>query len=145
MQIPNMNRGIWFGLTMAILFVVAIVFGGWLFVVDNAPPAAKQSNVSTTVDDSAVLDKCLDALLRAWTITDVCYNKKNNAYFFNVAPHEHIDGVTDEGWHMLTGFEFIELDNGTWMLRESSQTEKVYPDVSGLTCKSQPADPNWFK
>ena len=93
----------------------------------------------------SVVDGCLDALLRAWSITDACYDKKNNTYFFNVAPHPHIDGYTDAGWYMLTNFTFIELDNGTWMLRESSQTGEVAPDVTNLRCKSQPANPDWYK
>ena len=143
MQLSNkISREAYAGIAVAIavLFAIATAFAIYS-IVDEKPVGAVPTQQTNSTEDTAVLDKCLDALLRAWSITDACYNKKNNSYFFKVAPHPHID----EGWYMLEKFTFIELDNGTWMLKESTQSGEVSPDVTGLRCKSQPADPDWYK
>lgn len=131
------------GLSLAALVIAGGT--GYYFLSPTSDPPQTVVKVAAQENQFSVVDGCLDALLRAWSITDACYDKKNNTYFFNVAPHPHVDGYTDAGWYMLTNFTFIELDNGTWMLRESSQTGEVAPDVTNLRCKSQPANPDWYK
>lgn len=102
------------------------------------PIPAPGTNGLSTED----VDRELDAILRTYNISKACYNPdippsfllyfnepedKNNPYF---------------KWFMTSKIRFRELTNKSLLVIDwnnaVSTTDSVYPDITGLNCKSSP-------
>jgi hypothetical protein len=119
-----------------------------LLMYRSTPPKADQAAaepVAVEVEDNAKLGKMLDATLQTFSADKVCYDRLNRYYFVHAAPHKKNEKWWDEGWYPMASYDFKLLENGTYVLVKYVMTEQIYPDVTGLTCKEQKADPEWFK
>lgn len=138
----------------AVLSAAAIIILGIgaSIVVSDKPVLGKKVDAAETVatvdveaDNIKIIDGHLAALLRAWAITDACFEPKNQKYLIKVSDHTPEENVTDQGWYMLESYSFLPFANGTYTLVSSTQSGRIVPDITGLQCKSQPADPEWYK
>ena len=106
--------------------------------VHSTPVVEAVAGPTTLEERNKIVDGCLDAMLRAWRITDACHDEKNNVFFYNIAAHPHEDdGSMDAGWYMMTNFKFVELQNGSYIIEQHDDGISVVPDTTGLRCKSQ--------
>jgi len=94
--------------------------------------------------DNVKLDRQLDAALRTFAADKICYDRSTRNYFLHVAPHKKNEKFWDEGWYPIGTYKFHELENNTYVLGENVVGGQIYPDVTGLTCKEQKPDPEWF-
>lgn len=100
-------------------------------------PVTQASTPVVTVDQNIAIDGHLDALLRAWRITDACYDEAAKVYLVHIAQHKHEEGYTDQGWYMFDRYEFVRLQNGTYIIKATGLLIDVFPDTTGLRCKQQ--------
>lgn len=134
---------VFLGIVITISFAIFLVF---------RTPDKKDTNTAdvkiATLESTPVepdINLLLDAMLRRFPIDQVCFDSKNKVYFVDMAPHPHDDNWKDAGWWMIDKFTFLELSNGTWLLKDFDGFIDVEPDVTGLKCKQQAPNPNWFK
>lgn len=127
--------------TLVLIVVVFITVSLTIFV-----PATRPAKVEAPIEQTApvneelsnkVVDGMLDALMRVWPITDACYDTKAKVFLTNTATHTPVEGRLAEGWHMEDSYEFVELQNGTYVLKSVGEPISVVPDVTGLRCKQQ--------
>jgi len=125
----------------AAIFVIGI---GLAVLVPDKPIIGKKPEIVPEVDYT-IVDGHIDAIMRGWAVTDVCYDKANNTYLFKVFDHKPVAGYSNAGWYMMMSYKFVKFDNGTYALTQSNDSEQFFPDVTGLHCKTQPASPDWGK
>lgn len=97
-----------------------------------------------TVNDNYI-PGTLDALMRTFAIDQACHDKANNVYFYRIPEHKPIEGFAEQGWYLLPKAKFLKLQNGTYVVTETSGDIQATPDTTGLQCKTQPIDPDWFR
>lgn len=136
----------------AILTVSAVsiaVIGPDRFFGKKEPQAQQQSEQTAEARipsaDLKEIDGEIDALMRGWAVTDVCYDRTNTTFLFKVFDHTPVEGRNDAGWYMLTAYKFAVFDNGTYALLHYEQSDRIDVNPAGLYCKSQPVDPSWGK
>ncbi len=125
--------------TIAALVAGAAIIGGTMLLVYSGSPPNKPTAPTLTSE----VGRQLDALLRGWVVTDVCYDSTTKSFLLKVYDHEPVPGRLDGGWYMTQSHEFKQLENGSYILIGASFSSKISPDVTGLQCKSQPVNPDW--
>ncbi len=103
----------------------------------NKPVVEAVAVVDKVAEGNAVVDGQIEALLRAWRITDACYDERSKVYLVNIASHKHEEGMADQGWKMIDKYEFVKLQNGTYVIKSTGYMYEVFPNTTGLRCKQQ--------
>lgn len=99
--------------------------------------------VEVTANSPEHVSKVLDAALRQFRATKVCYDPRNNWILGYWPKYEPIEDEADEnpyvGWNILDSWKTFDLSNGTYIIQDSTDGPKRYtPDIRGLTCKTKP-------
>ena len=136
-------RNVKFFIAIAAGIVVLVLGAGCLSFLRNTSSNPQAEPTAQTIAEAA--EPYIDALMRSWAVVEVCYDANTRQYLFKVAPHPNKDDTLDEGWYITTSYKFSSLSNGSVVLVSSTNSYKIFPDVSGLPCKQQAADPSWFK
>ena len=108
---------------------------------EKVPVSAEEKKVN----DDKMVGLMLDDLLREFRATDVCYDSKLPALLVNIGKHTHTDDTWDQGWQLIEKYEFLELQNGTYILKSNSNLIQIAPDTTGLACKHKPPNNTWFQ
>lgn len=131
------------------LIALIIAFTCWIIAMPTHSTRTASSSSETPTpnvsETAATEDQLLTAILFSHIINQVCHDKKNDIWFMYIPVHEHNNSKFDQGWYEMDKFKYRVLENNSLVLYDEAAWLSTYVDITGLTCKTQPADPAWFK
>jgi hypothetical protein len=127
-----------------------LVFSVFIFsrhATDNNPSVTQiTGNTPAPGIQEFPIELQLDSFLKAHVVDEVCFDKKLKSFLAHVAEHPHVETWIDTGWYIIDKYNFVQLENNALLLRSEGSWDRIGSiDVTGLQCKQQVVEPDWFK
>lgn len=129
--------GLWFILGAGILLVSIFTIVSHAF---NHGPEDINSTWVKRHDQTVsaeVKDRLINSIFAASGFDVVCFDDTAGSFLVREPKHEHADGVYDSGWYLVGIYEFIQLQNKSYVIETFSNLTTVSPDVTGILCKNK--------
>jgi hypothetical protein len=125
-----------------IVAVILIIVGLWKIMEHVTKVGPERINSMWVKDHNQVIndktrDQIINTLLQTYSMDKICFDNNSGSFLDRIIEHKHEDGKYDGGWYLLDTYEFIQLQNGTYVIKNIGPLTSINPDLTGIYCKSQ--------